>query len=140
MKRLLLVLLPISLFVFSCEDSKDEVVTFWGVDYSVEKTTSLDLRNSGLTGSIPPEIGNLTNLTYLSLNGNQLTGSIPSEIGNLTNLNVLYLMYNRLSGIIPDEICNQGDSSPNLSGNRLCPPYPSCIEDYVGEQDTSGCD
>jgi len=52
----------------------------------------------------------------------------------------LYLGLNQLIGIIPDEICNQGDSSPGLSNNQLCPPYPSCIEDYVGEQDTSGCD
>jgi hypothetical protein len=28
----------------------------------------------------------------------------------------------------------------NISNNQLCPPYPSCIEDYVGEQDTSDCD
>jgi len=27
----------------------------------------------------------------------------------------------------------------NISDNQLCPPYPSCIEDYVGEQDTSDC-
>ena len=31
-----------------------------------------------------------------------------------------------------------------MSGNFkrciICPPYPSCIEDYVGEQDTSDCD
>jgi len=52
----------------------------------------------------------------------------------------LYLNDNQLSGIIPDEICNQGDSSPSLENNQLCPPYPSCIEDYVGEQDTSDCD
>jgi len=26
-----------------------------------------------------------------------------------------------------------------LTGNQLCPPYPSCVEDYVGEQDTSDC-
>ena len=34
-------------------------------------------------------------------------------------------------------------SSPwsfNLSDNQLCPPYPSCIEEYVGEQDTSNCE
>jgi len=100
----------------------------------------LNLRSNQLTGSIPPEIGNLTNLTYLLLYNNQLTGSIPSEIGNLTNLFSLNLSDNQLSGIIPDEICNQGDSSPGLSNNQLCPPYPSCIENYVGEQDTSGCD
>jgi hypothetical protein len=102
--------------------------------------TYFDLDDNELTGSIPSEIGNLTNLTWLDFDGNQLTGSIPSEIGNLTNLEVLSLSSNQLSGIIPDEICNQGDSSPGLSNNQLCPPYPSCIEDYVGEQDTSDCD
>ena len=102
--------------------------------------TQLYLNNSQFTGEIPPEIGNLTNLTYLSLSENQLTNSIPPEIGNLTNLTSLYLGSNQLTGIIPDEICNQGDSSPDLENNQLCPPYPSCIEDYVGEQDTNNCD
>ncbi|MBT7519938.1 MAG: T9SS type A sorting domain-containing protein, partial [Candidatus Marinimicrobia bacterium] len=50
------------------------------------------------------------------------------------------LAHNQLTGSIPDEICNQGDSSPTLSNNQLCPPYPSCIEDYVGEQDTTNCE
>ena len=126
---------PLSIFDFNDE----ETVNLWGVDYSIENTTELDLSNSGLTGEIPPEIGNLTNLTELVLGNNQLTGSIPPEIGNLTNLTHLYLNDNQLSGIIPDEICNQGDSSPSLYNNQLCPPYPSCIEDYVGEQDTSDC-
>jgi Leucine-rich repeat (LRR) protein len=102
--------------------------------------TTLGLGSNQLTGSIPPEMWNLTNLTQLGLDDNQLTGSIPSEIGNLTNLTYLNLSNNQLSGIIPDEICNQGDSSPILSNNQLCPPYPPCIEDYVGTQDTSGCD
>jgi hypothetical protein len=58
----------------------------------------------------------------------------------LTNLTYLKLNNNQLSGIIPDEICDQGESSPDLGNNQLCPPYPSCIEEYVGEQDTSDCD
>ncbi len=49
------------------------------------------------------------------------------------------LSWNQLTGEIPVEICNQGDSSPNLSNNQLCPPYPECIEDYVGYQDTTDC-
>ena len=125
--------------------------------------TYLNLSGNQLTGSIPPEIGNLTNLTVLNLYGNQLTDSIPPEIWNLTNLGSLYLSdnqltgeipseigqltnlwsfgvsNNQLSGIIPEEICNIGDSTPSLSDNQFCPPYPSCIEDYVGEQDTSDC-
>ena len=104
----------------------------------------MNLSNSELTGSIPPEIGNLINLTYLNLGGNQLTGEIPPEIGNLTNLTWLWLYDNQLTGEIPESICdlniNWGSSNYfNISYNQLCTPYPSCIEDYVGEQDTSDC-
>ena len=80
MKRFLplLIILPLLLWV-SCEDSDStptEVVTLWGVDYSVEETYILHLqhRTPKLTGSIPPEIGNLTNLEQLYLYNNQLTG------------------------------------------------------------------
>ena len=169
MRKLYLLLPILFLIYWGCEDSKEEdttptEVTLWGVVYSVEDTdslpnlpysgltgsipseignltnlTELNLYGNQLTGSIPPEIGNLTNLTYMNLGSNQLTGSIPSEIGNLTNLYGLSLRYNQLTGIIPDEICNQGDSSPGLGNNQLCPPYPSCVEDDVGEQDTSDC-
>jgi Leucine-rich repeat (LRR) protein len=55
----------------------------------------------GLNGTIPPEIGNLTNLTRLYLDHNQLT-SIPPEIGNLTNLTTLYLDHNQLTSIPPE--------------------------------------
>ena len=27
-----------------------------------------------------------------------------------------------------------------MFGNNLCPPYPDCIEEYVGDQDTSDCE
>jgi Leucine-rich repeat (LRR) protein len=106
---------------------------------------SLDLRDNQLTGSILSEIGNLTNLEFLHLSSNQLTGPIPPEIGNLTNLTYLWLNDNQLTGLIPESICDldinwSSSIRFNISNNQLCPPYPSCIEDYVGEQDTSGCD
>ena len=144
MKKLYLLLSILFLIYWGCEDTFITEVTLWGVVYSVENTTELDLYNNQLTGSIPPEIGNLTNLTYLNLGNNQLTGSIPSEIGNLTDLTRLYLYNNQLTGVIPESICNlnvnwSNSSFFNISNNQLCPPYPSCIEDYVGEQDTSDC-
>ena len=173
-------------------DDGTEGVELWDVCYSIENTDSLDLNNNGLTGeippeignltnlsdlrlygnqltgAIPPEIGNLTNLTRLDLENNQLTGEIPPEIGNLTNLNQLYLYNNQLTGSIPSEIGNLTNltelwldvnqligeipesicdlnvywhsESIRIESNQLCPPYPSCIEEYVGEQDTTNCD
>ena len=114
-------------------------VTLWGKSYSIETTFILTLNNKGLSGPIPPEIGNLINLTSLDLHGNQLTGLIPSEIGNLTNLTSLSLRDNQLTGFIPNEICNQGDNSPELGNNQFCLPYPTCIGQNIGQQDHNNC-
>ena len=99
-----------------------------------------------MTGHIPLEIGELTSLTILSLVDNPLlTGSIPTQLGNLTNLTHLNLSDNQLTGEIEETICNininWSDSSIfNISNNQLCPPYPTCIEDYLGVQNTTNCD
>ena len=90
-------------------------------------------------------IGNDTNLTQLFLSSNQLTGFIAPEIGNLTNLEELWLNENQLTGEIPNSICGLTDIGDfqHHSGffdNQLCPPYPSCLENYIGEQDTTNCD
>jgi hypothetical protein len=57
----------------------------------------------------------------------------------------LYLDNNQLTGLIPESICDldinwSSSSRFNISNNQFCPPYPSCIEDYVGEQDISNCE
>ena len=46
-------------------DDGTDGAELWGECYSIENTTDLHLGNNGLTGSIPPEIGNLTNMNYL---------------------------------------------------------------------------
>ena len=106
--------------------------------------TELELGGNQLSGEIPSCIGNLTNLTFIHLEYNQLSGEIPSEIGNLTNLIWLNFVHNQLSGEIPSSICNinmnwSNSDNFNIYENQLCPPYPECVEDYVGEQDTSEC-
>ena len=68
------------------------------------RVTELRLRNLGLTGEIPPELGNLSDLQHLNLSDNNLTGGIPTELGDLSNLQELYLGGNRLSGCVPDEL------------------------------------
>ena len=123
-----------------CDGYELEWVELWGECYNIETTTTLDLYGNQFTGEIPSEIGNLINLTRLDLQWNELTGEIPVEIGNLTNLVTLALYRNQLTGIIPEEICNQGDSTPNVGYNQLCPPYPECIsQSHIDSQDTSNC-
>ena len=68
---------------------------------------TLRLHGRGLTGEIRAELGNLTNLTQLELFGTNVIGEIPAELGNLTNLKVLHISNNRrLTGEIPAELGN----------------------------------
>lgn len=87
-----------------------------------------DFYGSGLSGTIPPEIGNLTNLQYIALDNNQIGGSIPPELGNLSNLQTLGLSYNRLSGSIPPEFGKLTNLQYlGLNNNQLSGPLPSSL-------------
>ena len=97
---------------------------------------NLSLSWNALAGSVPPEIGNLSQLIILTLNGTYnnryartvgsgLTGPLPQELARLSNLEYLYLNTNRLTGEIPAEL---GDLSNlhflHLDGNELTGPLP----------------
>ena len=66
--------------------------------------TSLALSQNGLSGRIPPELGQLSQLQGLYLRGNELGGPIPPELGQLADLRELLLERNDLSGAIPREL------------------------------------
>ena len=65
------------------------------------RVTGLDLDGNGLTGIVPPALGDLTSLRTLNLGGNALTGPIPRELGSLRNLEGLSLGGNDLTGPVP---------------------------------------
>ena len=71
------------------------------------RVTWIGWYGEGLTGSIPKEIGNLTNLQELYLYYNSLSGDIPIEFCNLTNLTTLYLNKNNLSCEMPHNSCDR---------------------------------
>ena len=58
----------------------------------------------GISGSIPPEIGELRSLKKLWLQRTRISGSIPPEIAKLQNLTHLYLFATDISGSIPKEV------------------------------------
>ena len=103
-----------------CVECGDGYVFLWGVCYNIIETTELNLSNHGLSGSIPSDIEQLTNLTNLQLGSNQLVGKIPEEICNLPNIS---------------------NSTIFVQNNQLCPPYPNCIsQEDIDSQDTSNCE
>ena len=59
---------------------------------------------NGFTGPLPSEIGLLTNLQEIYLYENDFTGQIPSEIGQLENLRILAMAQNAFGGTLPTEL------------------------------------
>jgi len=84
------------------------VSEWYGVTIVAGRVLQLNLQQNKLTGSIPPEIGNLSSLIGLDLSSNALSGDIPSEIGKLVNLRSLEILYTSESftGSIPTTIGN----------------------------------
>ncbi len=66
---------------------------------SPQRVTELWLHNLGLNGTIPAELGELSELKLLYLHRNDLTGEIPGELNNLSKLERLYVYDNDLTGI-----------------------------------------
>ena len=92
----------------------------------------LDLAGNDLTGPIPPELGNLLTLQVLDLRRNQLSGPIPPELGNLLTLQGLYLGRNRLSGSIPAELGRLTNLRwLDLHRNRLVGSIPRELENLA---------
>ena len=82
--------------------STEPLGTWHGVDTnSSGRVTRLDLRENGLIGQLPDELGDLTALEELRLTDNALGGTIPAALGNLTNLRELYCDNCGFTGAIP---------------------------------------
>jgi Leucine-rich repeat (LRR) protein len=128
---------PCSWFGVGCEDG--HVIGLWLSDNqlsgpipteleNLSNLRELGLSNNQLSDSIPTELENLTHLEYLDLSDNQFEDFIPVGLGNLSRLRSLYLSSNKLKGSIPDELGNLSHLRYlDLSSNKLEDSIPATL-------------
>ncbi|KAI5662926.1 hypothetical protein M9H77_22249 [Catharanthus roseus] len=104
-------------FLWNWKRKKDPCLTYWnGVICMVNLTDGyqhvreLRLFRFNLSGTLAPELGQLSQMSILDFMWNNISGSIPKEMGNITSLAHLLLSGNQISGPLPDELGNL----PNL--------------------------
>ena len=101
----------------------------------LEFLEKLWLDDNAVRGNIPSSIGGLTRLWYLSIAENDLSGSIPVSIGNLKQLWGLWLHGNHLTGSIPHSLGNLVNLEYlNLSWNQLSGQIPRSLGDILFKQ------
>nr|XP_028956127.1 probable LRR receptor-like serine/threonine-protein kinase At1g53440 isoform X2 [Malus domestica] len=86
----------------------------------------LIMRNCSISGTIPNDLGELTNLRTLDLSFNKLTGEIPQTIERASHLSFMSLSNNILTGEVPIWIL-QSKRYRDLSYNNFAgSPSVSC--------------
>jgi Leucine-rich repeat (LRR) protein len=110
-------------------DFSTPVTSGWfGITVGGGHVTGISLGNNKLSGTIPTEIGQLTQLEHLYLNNNELNGVIPATVGQLIKIRNLNLGYNQISGPIPTEITQLTQlTSLYLNNNKLTGTIPNTI-------------
>lgn len=92
----------------------------------------LELWVNQLSGPIPAEMGELSELVFLDLLGNQLSGPVPAELGDLTSLQSLSLNHNQFSGPIPPALGKMASlESLDLSYNQFSGAIPAELGDLT---------
>jgi hypothetical protein len=70
-----------------------------------QAVTGMELENMGLSGSLSPDLGLLSNLVMFDVYNNSFGGTIPSTLARWTNITVMDLRDNDLTGTVPEGIC-----------------------------------
>ncbi|KAL9339618.1 hypothetical protein Peur_068633 [Populus x canadensis] len=93
--------------------------------------SGIDLSCNNLTGEIPFELGNLSNIKLLNLSHNSLTGPIPPTFSNLKEIETLDLSYNNLNGEIPPQLLDLNFLSAfSVAHNNLSGKTPKMVAQF----------
>eukprot|EP00315_Gephyrocapsa_oceanica_P005835 CAMPEP_0185341492 /NCGR_PEP_ID=MMETSP1363-20130426/98652_1 /TAXON_ID=38817 /ORGANISM="Gephyrocapsa oceanica, Strain RCC1303" /LENGTH=551 /DNA_ID=CAMNT_0027940719 /DNA_START=22 /DNA_END=1673 /DNA_ORIENTATION=+ len=88
--------------------------------------TEVHLGIEGLSGTIPPQLGDISQLQKLDLHSNSISGTIPPEMSKLSQLQKLSLCCNSISGTIPPEMSKLSQlQSFLLGGNSISGTIPA---------------
>lgn len=113
-------------------DLNGDPLEWYGLKWEKGRVTEMWLSFNNLSGTIPKELADLTELKNLLLDNNKLSGAIPSELGSLNKLSALKLSHNELSGSIPKEIGNASSlQSLSLGDNQLSGSIPPELGNLV---------
>ena len=119
---------PVFIEVQSCPSNEGEKVDFttkWKSEFYEGKVLpimyGMDLSWNNLTGSIPPELGDLSETHSINLSGNHLTGSIPEKFSNLKAIESLDLSHNMLIGKIPPRMIELNNLAVFTVATMTCP-------------------
>ncbi|GFZ09734.1 leucine-rich receptor-like protein kinase family protein [Actinidia rufa] len=107
---------------------------FTGVscDLNTGQVTEISLDNKSLSGVLSPSISLLQSLTSLVLPSNLISGKIPVQLGNCTNLKVLNLTGNQMSGSLPDLSSLTNLEILDLSENYFVGGFPTWVASLNG--------
>ncbi|KAL2324431.1 hypothetical protein Fmac_023489 [Flemingia macrophylla] len=97
------------------------------------------ITNSGLTGCLPAEIGELEKVTVFDVSFNKLVGEMPESLGRMKSLEQLNVAHNMLSGAVPESVC----MLPRLenftySYNYFCTESTLCLK-LKDKDDANNC-
>jgi Leucine-rich repeat (LRR) protein len=77
---------------------------------NIPSLASFSVTQTGLLGTLPPQLSLLLNMETMWFYGNTITGSIPSEygaLGTMTKMKVFRVEENPLTGAMPLSLCNR---------------------------------
>jgi Leucine-rich repeat (LRR) protein len=100
---------------------------------TVDDFTNLELGENSLAGTLPLEVGMLSNLLVLRAEDNaELQGTLPSTIADLSVLRQLELPNNGLVGSVPDQLRSLTSLNVlDLSGNKLSGVIPKALKSLI---------
>ncbi|XP_047088845.1 leucine-rich repeat extensin-like protein 6 [Lolium rigidum] len=112
-----------------------DVCSYYGVycatapdDPCARTVASVDLNHGDLAGTLPEELGLLTDLAVFHLNSNRFCGTLPDSLRSLHLLHEIDVSNNQLSGNFPSQLlCLPNVQYVDIRFNNFCGEVPAAV-------------